>query len=221
MTITCNQAYRPIGILAIVIMVFTGCGSVLQVFEDGKLDRRSNAAKGPLEHAMAAYQIGDYAKAMSAFNALSSTGTGKYQRRTARLGEICCRLMLAETQSDYTAAVDMWDKFRETDSGCGTDQDLILLDPLIGRLSVLGAMRQTDPQPPSAKVATPTDTDENKRLRTEILTLKKKAAQADRLKRQLDAVVTENHSLKEKIKALETIDQNIQKKKTKISAPSE
>ena len=51
--------------------------------------------------------------------------------------------------------------------------------------------------------------------------MKKKAEQAAQLQRKLDEVVAENNALKAKIKALETIDQNIQKKKTEISAPSE
>jgi cell division protein FtsB len=58
-------------------------------------------------------------------------------------------------------------------------------------------------------------------FQTELAALKEKAAQADRLQRQLDAAAAENRSLKEKIKALEAIDQNIQKKKTEMVAPSE
>jgi hypothetical protein len=55
----------------------------------------------------------------------------------------------------------------------------------------------------------------------EFSALEKKSAQAAQLQRRLDAVAAENRSLKEKIKALEAIDQNIQKKKTEMAAPSE
>jgi hypothetical protein len=37
----------------------------------------------------------------------------------------------------------------------------------------------------------------------------------------LDKVEAENRTLKDKIKALEAIDQNIRKKKTEIAAPGE
>ncbi|WP_414736128.1 hypothetical protein [Desulfosarcina ovata] len=62
---------------------------------------------------------------------------------------------------------------------------------------------------------------EIEKLKAELAVLKKKAEQTAELQRQLDDVMVENQSLKEKIKALEAIDQNIQKKKTEISAPSE
>ncbi|MGA6927563.1 MAG: hypothetical protein WBY88_17880, partial [Desulfosarcina sp.] len=61
----------------------------------------------------------------------------------------------------------------------------------------------------------------NERLQTEIVDLKKKVGQAAELQQQLDKLEDENRALKEKIKALETIDQNIQKKKTEIATPSE
>ncbi|WP_407924794.1 hypothetical protein [Desulfosarcina ovata] len=62
---------------------------------------------------------------------------------------------------------------------------------------------------------------EIEKLKAELAVLKKKSEQTAELQRQLDDVMVENQSLKEKIKALEAIDQNIQKKKTEISAPSE
>jgi hypothetical protein len=62
---------------------------------------------------------------------------------------------------------------------------------------------------------------ENQPLQDELADLKKKAQKTTELQRKLDEVAAENRALKEKIKALEAIDQNIQKKKTEISAPSE
>ena len=51
--------------------------------------------------------------------------------------------------------------------------------------------------------------------------MKQKAAQLPELQQRLNESEAENSILKEKIKALEAIDQNIQKKKTEISAPSD
>ena len=55
----------------------------------------------------------------------------------------------------------------------------------------------------------------------ELAQLKKKAKRSDQLQQRLNQVVAENRTLKEKIKALEAIDQNIQKKKTEIESPGE
>jgi hypothetical protein len=59
------------------------------------------------------------------------------------------------------------------------------------------------------------------KLRNELAAMKQKAAQLPELQQRLNESEAENRVLKEKIKALEAIDQNIQKKKTEISAPSE
>lgn len=221
MTIAWNQAYRLAGILTIFIGVFMGCASVMQFFEDGASPERFTADEASLEHALTVYQYGDYKEAMGGFNALSNSDAGESQRRTAQLGEICCRLMLAETAAEYTIAGKMWEQFRSTATGFEAENNLVLFDPMIVRLSALGVMRRTEPKPPSAKVPKKKTTTVNKKAQNEVLILKKKATQADQLQRHLDAVVAENQSLKEKIKALEAIDQNIQKKKTEISAPSE
>ena len=108
---------------------------------------------------------------------------------------------------------------------------MALLDPLIARLTPKRTTRVIEIDSPAAQISgettVPADRRQGDRQQDdqqhppEFSALEKKSAQAAQLQRQLDAVVAENRSLKKKIKALEAIDQNIQKKKTEMAAPSE
>ncbi len=225
-----SQSYRLTIILIIVIGLFTGCASVFRDLDEIISRQRFKSDHASFEKALSVYRGGDYEQAMALFRTLSTARTDKKLVRKAWLGEICCRLMLAVKQSDYTAAIGLWHDFGKS----APDNDaweLTLLDPVIVRMTPKSTTRVIEIYPPAAgtsdETAAPAD-----RLQEDLqpydqpsqidqAALKEKVAQADRLQRQLDAVAAENRSLKEKIKALEAIDQNIQKKKTEMVAPSE
>jgi hypothetical protein len=68
---------------------------------------------------------------MNLFRTLSTTRTHEKLARKAWLGEICCRLMLADTPSDYAAAIAHWHEFGKSAPENDDVWDMALLDPLI------------------------------------------------------------------------------------------
>jgi regulator of protease activity HflC (stomatin/prohibitin superfamily) len=198
--------------------------------------KRFKADYESLAAALESFDQGDFDNALVRFASLNEISESRKIARRAWFGEICCRLILAETQAEYTAAIGMWHEF----GNAAMDEDIAwgvsLLDPLIVRLTPPPQVTQISPPPEKtarAKQETvnanrkPTDPQPHKsppidrQLQDELAALKKKAEQVDQLQDQIDQIVAENQSLKKKIKALEAIDQTIQKKKTEISAPGE
>jgi hypothetical protein len=231
MTTAWSQSYRPVIILIIVIGLFTGCASVFQDFEDRMHRKRFKSEYASLDDAMSAYKDGKYVEALGLFKTLSTAGTHEKLARKAWMGEICCLLILADTQSDYAAAIDLWRNVRKSAPQNDDAWNLALIDPLVVRMTPRTTTRVIEIYPPAAQVSKETKApagqarddkqQDDLRLKTELAALRKKAADADQLQSELETVVAENRSLKEKIKALEAIDQNIRKKKTEIAAPSE
>lgn len=235
MTIPWCPHYRLLPVLAIVfLMMTTGCASVFQQFDERMQRNRFQIDYEDLDRALAVYDEGDYRTALTRFTSLAASSASPKVRRKAWLGEICCHLMMAQTAAAHTKAIGMWHEFTESLSHQETAWDPVLIEPLIVRR--VQAHRSGEeatppaPQPPApteqprpattkstAAAAPTTDTGKTDTLPE----LKKRAEQAAVLQHQLDAIMTENRSLKEKIKALEAIDQNIQKKKTEIAEPGE
>ena len=226
-----NQSYRLTIILIIVTGLFAGCASVFRDFDDRMNRKRFASDHASYENALSVYREGDYQQAMDLFRTLSTARTDKKLARKAWLGEICCRLMLADTQADYTVAIGSWHDFAKSAPKNDDAWELPLFDPVIVRMTPKSTTRVIRIYPPaagrSAETAAPADRPQDDQRQSDQPSqadqadVKKKAEQVDRLQRQLDAVAAENRSLKEKIKALEAIDQNIQKKKTEMVAPSE
>ena len=231
MTGVWSQSYRLTIILIVVTGLLAGCASVLRDFDDRMNRKRFPSDYASFENALSAYRDGDYQQAMDQFRTISTARTDKKLARKAWLGEICCRLMLADTQADYTVAIGLWHDFGKSAPQNDDVWELTLLDPVIVRMTPKSTTRVIKIYPPAAKnpaeTAAPADRPPDDQRQSDQpsqadqAALKKKAAQAAELQRQLDAVAAENRSLKEKIKALEAIDQNIQKKKTEMVTPSE
>lgn len=236
MTIALSQSYRPMIILTIVMGLLTGCASVFQDIDDRMHQKRFKSDYAALENALSVYNGGDYVQALGLFKALSAANTNEKLARKAWMGEACCLLMLADTQSDYAAAINLWRDVHKSAPENDDTWDLVLLDPLIARMNPKTTTRVIEIHPPPTPIPTETrapaaqtrsdqarddQQEEDQQVQTEMAILKEKVADADQLQRQLDEAIAENRSLKEKIKALEAIDQNIQKKKTEIAAPSE
>ena len=223
-------------ILFIVVGMLVGCASIFQNLDDRVGRKRFKSDYQALDKAMAAYDAGKFETALDQFKTLASESASETVSRRAWLGEICCRLMVADSKSAYANAIGMWHEFAESQTDQDSRWNLTLLDPFIIRQ----ATPPPPPPPPPQKILVPVPVDppksqtgqpvakqpqpikqDEQRLQAELAAMKIKAEQLDDLQEQLDQVVAENRSLKEKIKALEAIDQSIQKKKTEISTPSE
>ncbi len=225
----------PLLILIVGVGVLAGCASVFQDLDNRMHRNRFKSDFASLDRIMTEYDKGRYAVALAGFSALQSTSASQKIVRRAWLGEICCRLLLAKTPADYTAAIGLWHDFARTETDRDPIWDPDLIDPLIVRMipnaSIDKAVVEPSPTPsPPTKTTKPATVKKpqpveriqrDPQLEAELAALKKKAEAADQLQRRLDEVVAENDALKDKIKALEAIDQNMRKKKTEISAPSE
>lgn len=226
-----SQLYRLTIALIIVVGMFTGCTSVVRDFENRMNRMRFPSDYASYENALSVYKAGDYEQAMNLFRTLSTARPHDKMARKAWLGEICSRLMLADTPSAYATAINHWHEFGKSAPKNGDEWDMTLLDPLIFRLMPQRTARRIEIQSPEVRISGETTVTADQRqddrqqddqqLQPEFSALERKAAQTVQLQRQLDAVLAENRSLKKKIKALEAIDQNIQKKKTEMVAPSE
>jgi hypothetical protein len=221
-----STSYRQFAILVILMAFISGCASVFQNLDD-KMDRNRFKLDYELYYsARSVYRNGNYMKAKGMFTALSTAGGSRKLTQRARLGEIACRLMLADSQTDYSRALDMWHHFVDSVKDGDTVWDPVLLSPLIGHRPPEDTTIYIDAPPPAPpKPATSAVSANQKQagrqIRGEISQLKKKAEHTSQLQRRLDKVEAENRTLKDKIKALEAIDQNIRKKKTEIAAPGE
>ena len=226
MTTAWSQPYRLMIILTVVVGMFTGCTSGFQDLDDKMHRKQFKSDYTALENALAAYDEGNFENARTQFKALymrqcqskncpqGEAGgnllppdTGKYAMQTIPL-PLACGMILPNLHPKMMR------------SGIST-----LLDPLIVRLKPENDPRVTKTDTPAdrpdAETTASPDVQRDRQLRAEIAALKKKVKHAEQLQLQLNAVAAENRSLREKITALEAIDQNIQKKKTEISAPSE
>ncbi len=219
-----RQPCRMVICLLSIVVMFSGCSAFFQDLEE-KMDRqRFSLAYESFENALAAYEQGDYAKALSLFQALVKADAGTTLAGKARLGEIFCRLMLATTQSEYEAVMAMWQDLRRSAPEQAASWEWALVDPLMVSLAPTTAPRVIVIHRSTGGNTLPIDATkdhphESQPLQDELASLKKIADHAAHLQRQMDEIMAENHALKEKIKALETIDQNIQKRKTEIGAP--
>ncbi len=212
MTIIWHRYYL-IGFLSVIVCLMVGCSPLVEKYVVNSTPPPPPApVDGSLDEALAAYRWGDYQRALTLFTEISEANVKNRQRQRARMGEICCRLMLADSQENVTIAMELWDRLKASGGDDAWRVERILFEPLADRWSSSVGKPRPDVSESSAN---------REKVKTGLTDLKKKTDQAADLQRRLDKAIKENQALKQKIKALETIDQNIQKKKTQISTPSE
>ena len=239
MTTPWRSILRLLPILMLMTLTITGCASVFQDFDERMQRSKYSADYEHLDRAITLYDEGDFQTALDRFSTLASASASRDVQRKARFGELCSQLMLARTANEYNRAIGMWHDFAATATAHDNAWDPVLLEPLIVSKAPPaqdpnGTPEQNKPtvnagpapdsarMPPKAAIAPPPTAPPAPELdKSVVATLKKKAERAESLQRQLDDVMAENQSLKEKIKALEAIDQKIQKKKTAIAEPGE
>jgi hypothetical protein len=224
---------RMIGVI-VLMALFTGCASIFQNLDDKMNRKRFKKDYEALDAALEIYDQGDFEKALARFRTIKSEHKNEKIERRAWLGEICCCLLLADTPADFSVAIGMWHAFADSTTDADATWSQALLDPLVVRLAPRASSGEAEVdssgQQPEATAGTKTPTmqkntdkprNEEARLETEMAELKKKAKRADKLQLKIAKILAENRSLKEKIKALEAIDQSIQKKKSEISTSGE
>jgi len=228
MRLVYNQPLHLWIILALIATMMNACAFVRQDIDGTPNADRSEKEARILEDAIATFEDDDFGQALPRFEQLGASTTDERIKQKARLGEICSRLMLAETQAEFTTAVDMWRDFIKT---IPSDHDaawaLPLIDPLIVRMApkmtthIVELKPRSEDQKKEKTAAPKPPTRKQDRAEKKLPAAEKAAQNEEELQNQVQQLKTENQLLKEKIKALEAIDQNIQKKKTELSAPGE
>jgi hypothetical protein len=218
--------YRPVFVILLAAGMLAGC-AVLSVDSHEEEDADQTRQVDPaLADALLLYRRGDFEAARVRFKTASIQGINDETSRKARLGEICCDLMLAETKEEVAGALHAWHAWTGSAENPSI-WDKTLIDPLVARLIKPKpvSLPASDPHPkaapsrenPKTKASRPEIGEIQKRMEA----LEKQARRTEQLQRNLDQVQAENQTLREKIKALEAIDQNIRKKKTEIATPGE
>lgn len=99
-------AARLIGII-IPLGILSGCTTFCP--EPKEPVQRQTVLSARYIDARSIYDQGLYEKALERFIILTETEVTEETLNNARFGEICCRLILANTPAQYDAALDLWD----------------------------------------------------------------------------------------------------------------
>jgi hypothetical protein len=176
--------------------------------------------------AIAAYQKTAYDEAAQSFEHLWMRTRDKRLARMALYGLACSRLMAAETPEAYAGAVQLWQEWVDRAPKNVDYENPVLADALIKEKMLFSNL-------PLAKTADTADAADEEpasepmvskwlliqtkleldRLRGELEAAQKRLDKKQKLIQSREKTIVE---LKRKIKALETIDQKIQKKKDAI-----
>lgn len=195
-----------------------GCTPTNRIIDDLRHTIRFETDHETLDKGFDALGKQHYAQAEAIFADLKdSTGSTVVQRK-ARYGYAVARLIRARTPGQKVAAMALWDAWRQTYTPNTEWEDPRVLEPLFlcrqksGKRAVC---RGTVPEH-QYKVSA----QKNSRLQLEAETLRQRLKDLEDSKAALlEAKNQEIKNLKDKIRALEAIDQKIQEKKKEVSTP--
>ncbi len=180
----------------------------------------SPAAIDQYRQAMTSYQTGDYELAAKRFAAIREQTPDSDFARMALYALACSRIMVAQTPEEYHMALLLWQRWTESAPDDFESENPVLLNPLMKKKMIFSNIPLTpdeageiEPGPAVPRWLLIQTKQELERLQKQLekteRTLKKRQ---DKIK----ALQKEIGGLKHQIKALETIDQKIQKKKDAI-----
>jgi hypothetical protein len=193
-----------------------GCTPTNRIIDDLRHTIRFETDHKILDKGFDALNKGHYTQAETIFADLKDTSGSQIVRRKARYGYAVARLIQARTPGQSTAAIALWDAWRQRYSSDPEWEDPSVLEPLflcrhkgVDRAVCRGTVPESQYKVSAQKI---------KRLRLEVDTLKERLKALEAGKAELlEAKNQEIKNLKEKIRALETIDQKIQEKKKAVS----
>lgn len=211
----------PLGLFIIIVtgaLMAVGCTPTNRIIDDLRHTIRFETDHETLDKGFDALDKQHYTQAEALFaNLKESTGSNVVQRK-ARYGYAVVRLIRARTPGQKAAAMALWDAWRQTYSPDPEWEDPRALEPLFlcrqksGKRAVCrGTVPKEEYKASQQKTS---------RLQLEADTLRQRLKDLEASKEALLAAKNrEIKNLKDKIHALEAIDQNIQKKKKEVSAP--
>jgi len=203
------------------IVLFTaGCNGNWLIKPSPVVSQPSADAKREYRQAIATYKSGQYSEAAKQFDALREQATDKRFALMALYGAACSRLMAARTPREYNDAMILWDRWVDHVPDTCDYENSTLFDPLIREKMIFSNIPLTPQAPSEAKAddGVPRwllmkSREELDRLKNELDTTQQAAEKREKKIQELEKEIAE---LKGQIKALETIDQKIQKKKNAI-----
>ena len=210
------------------VFLSTGCRNTWPFRPTQVASQPSQEAKKQYSQAVAAYMDKQYGLAAERFESIRQQTPDKRFALMALYGAACSRLMAANTPQEYNDALVLWDKWVKHVPAPCEYEDSSLFDPLIKNKMIFSNIPMTPEKTGDIDIDATVprwllikSKEELDRLKVELDT-----AQQNLEKRQkkIQALEKEIGELQGQIKALESIDQKIQKKKNAIpttdSAPS-
>jgi hypothetical protein len=210
----------PVFLVCLGGAVIAGCSNYWLFRPTQVASHPSAEAKKQYNQAVAAYMDRQYVLAAEGFEAIRQQTTNKRFALMALYGVACSRLMAADSPEEYHEALILWDKWIQHVPDTCAYEDSALFDPLIKNKMLFSNI------PMATEKESDIDLDATVprwlliRSQQELNRLKIKADMAqhtlDRREKTIQSLEKEIDELKRQIKALETIDQKIQKKKNAI-----
>jgi len=169
---------------------------------------------------MAAYQKREYLEAANYFDTIRTQTSNRRFALIALYGLACSRLMAAKTPEEYNDALLLWRQWIANAPEKFEYENPVLVDALVQEKMLFSNIPLTPTQaqeaaeePMVSRWLLIKSRDELDRLRGELETARETL---EKHKKTIQAHEKEIGELKRQIKALETIDQKIQKKKNAI-----
>lgn len=208
-----------LAVLLLVMLSTTGCrfpGQSRPVLEVGP----SPVELGKYNEAVAVYHAADYTSSAEMFTAIREQTTDPVMARMALFGLACSKLMTAEDPQSYHDALALWNAWVQCASREEERESPLLLAPVIQDKMLFSHI------PLGGANSTETKEEQNiprwfmvqankelHRVKRQLADDQQRIAYRDKRIKELEKEIVR---LKSKIKAFETIDQKIQKKKNAI-----
>jgi hypothetical protein len=172
------------------------------------------------EDAVNAYKAKAYEQSANRFAAIREQTANPTMARMALYGLACARLMLADTPKKYQDAIALWDTWVQCAPSKTENENPTLLAPLLANKMIFSnipldgeAVAVTEPAPSVPQWFVVRANQEIQRLKAQLDTAGQNLESKDKKVKTLEKEI---ERLNEQIKAFESIDQKIQKKKNAI-----
>ena len=213
------KTFKPL-LICLGIAMVAGCSN-FRLFRPTQVASHPSAeAKKQYNQAVAAYTDKQYELAAERFEAIRQQTTNRRFALMALYGLACSRLMAADSPQEYQDALMLWDNWIQHVPDTCAYEDSALFDPLIKSKMLFSNIPMSTDQNSEIDLDATVPRWLFIRSQRELHRLKTEAEATRQIleKRQklIESLEGEIDELKRQIKALETIDQKIQKKKNAI-----
>ncbi len=199
---------------------WSGCRFGWPPQKEEAVSQPSPTALKMYRQAVDAFQAKEYAMADKRFTDLRKRNMDKGLDRMALYGLACTRLMRAETPGEYQQALALWENWVQLTRQDYGRESPILLDPLIREKMLFSNIPLTpvrngeiDSVPKVSRWMLINAANELGRVKVKLAATEQTALKH---KKRIGTLEKQIAELQRQIKALETIDQKIQKKKSAI-----